>query len=139
MKYFLSLFILCYLSSCVSYKPLTQSNVKAVYILFKDSSWGDHYKGYKLYDGSIVRWGKHHVDVKAALNNYKNKIEELPKEGSNYLAHFFSNKKTAKRMAIKVIPLTEFGLVETNSNEFIFYGVEGETGFIDLTHDRVYH
>lgn len=138
MKYFLSLFLLCYLSSCVSYKPITESNVKAVYVLFKDSSWS-HHAGYKLYDGSIVRWDKQHAAVKVALNNYKNKIDELPKEGSNYLAHFYSNKKTAKRMAIKVIPLTEFGLIETNSNEFIFYGVQGKTGFIDLTHDRIYY
>ena len=138
MKYFLSLFILCYLSSCVSYKPLTKSNVKAVYVLFKDSSWRDHYNGYKLYDGSIVRWDKKDANVKAALNNYKNKIEELPKEDSSYLAHFFSNKRISKHIRIKVTPLKEFGLIETNSNEFILYGLVG-TIFIDFTHERVYH
>lgn len=138
MKYFLSLFVLVYLSSCMSYKPLAKSNIKAVHVLFKDSSWY-HYEGYKLYDGSTVKWDKQNANVKAALNNYKNKIGELPKEGSSYLEHFLLNKNIIKYMPIKVGPLKEFGYIETSSNEFVFYGVMEETVFIDLTHDKVYY
>lgn len=137
MKYFFLLFALIYLSGCMSYKRIMKDNIQAVYVLFKDSSWY-HYDGYRLYDGTTVKWDKKNSGVKTALNNYKSKIEELPKEGSDYLEHFLSSKKIIKYLPIKTGPLKEFGLIKTSSNEFIFYGVMSDSVFMDLTYDRVY-
>ncbi|TCC97181.1 hypothetical protein [Pedobacter hiemivivus] len=137
MKYFLLICCLGYLSGCSSYRPLSKDNIKAVHVLFKDRGWG-HHAGYKLYDGSIATWDKKNIGVKAALNNHQNKRSLLKKEGSDYLAPLFVNKKNFRYTPIKVTPLKEFGYIEMNSNQLIFYGIMGNT-FIDLTNDKVYH
>jgi len=135
MKYFLFICGLIYLSGCASYQPLLKSNIKTVHILFKGKP--ENYD-YNLYDDSIVHWDKKNIGIKRALNNYRNKLPLLKKEGPDYLASFFANKKNHKYVPIKVVPLNEFGYIETNSGQLIFYGLMRDT-FIDLTSDKVYY
>jgi hypothetical protein len=81
---------------------------------------------------------KKNIGVKAALHNRQNKRSLLKKEGLDYLAPLFVNKKNFRYRPIKVLPLKEFGYIETNSNQLIFYGIMGDA-LIDLTNDKVYH
>lgn len=127
---------LVFLSGCVSHKLLLKDNIRSVSILFKDNTWG-HHDGYKLYDGTVIRWDKKNVAVKAALNKYSDKLELLKKEQPDYLADFITTKNI-KYMPIKVVPLKEFGYIEMNSSQLIFYGIMGDKTFIDLTNNRVY-
>ncbi|KAA8474034.1 hypothetical protein F1649_22440 [Arcticibacter tournemirensis] len=114
------------------------NNIKKVYVLFKDTSW-NHYEGYKLHDGATVKWDKKYDHVKKTLNDYKDKIQELPQESSNYMQHFLLNKKAVKYTPIKTVPLKEFGFLETNSNDLTFYGIIGDSVLIDLSRGRIYY
>ncbi|MBB5440875.1 hypothetical protein HDC92_004579 [Pedobacter sp. AK017] len=134
MKYFLFIYGLISLSGC-AYQPLLKSNIKTVHILFKDNQ--ENYS-YKLYDDSVVKWDKKNIGIKRALSNNRNRLPLLKKEGPDYLAHFFINKKNHKYMPIKVLPLKEFGYIEMNSSKVIFYGIMRDA-LIDLTNDRVYY
>lgn len=134
----IQLSVLVYFSGCMTYRPLMNNNIKKVYVLFKDTSW-NHYEGYKLRNGTTVKWDKKYDHVKKTLNDYKDKIQELPQESSNYLQHFLLNKKAVKYTPIKTVPLKEFGFLETNSNELTFYGIIGDSVLIDLSRDRIYH
>lgn len=136
MKYFVLLFVLIYITGCRSYQPIVKDNIQAVYVLFTDSSWY-HYDGYRLYDGTRVTWDVKHSGVKTALNDYKNRISELPQNGPDYLERFLLDKKVIKYLPIKTVPLKEFGFIETKSNKLIFYGIGDET-LMDLTYDKVY-
>lgn len=137
MKYSLLLCSLICLSSC-AYQPILKSNIKTVHILYKHKSWG-HHDGYKLYDGSRINWDKKNNGVRVALDNYRAKLGVLQKENPDYLEHLIINKKNAKYRPIKVVPLKEFGYIEMNSNQLIFYGIMGDKTFIDLTDNRVYY
>lgn len=138
MKFFFINCCLIFLSGCVSYQPLSKSNIKTVYVLFKDTTQ-IHYDGYKLYDGSIIRFDKKDIGVKAALNKYSEKLNSLKEESPDYITHFLAEKKhIIKSRPIKVVPLREFGYIKTKSNQLVFYGIS-RTVFIDLTNDKVYY
>lgn len=135
-KKFVIVIFLAVLSACTVSQPKLKGNIKNVQVLFKDTTWY-HPEGYKLYDGSLIRWDKKNIAVKVALNKYRDKLGLLKKEGPDYLERFIT-KKSIKYVPIKVVPLKEFGYIETTSNQHVFYGIMGDKTFIDLSNDRVY-
>lgn len=138
MKLILFAGCLISLSGCVSYQPLSKSNIKAVYVLFKDTTQ-THYDGYKLYDGFIVKWDKKDIGVRTALNKYSDKLDALKQERPDYKANFLAQTKhIITYTPIKVVPFREFGYIQTTSKQLIFYGM-GRNVFIDLTNNRVYY
>lgn len=137
MRYIVIILAMVVFSGCRSSKPLLFKDLRAVHILFQDSSWG-HRSGYKLYDGNIIHWDKRHTAVRNALSQYRSRIESLPKDDFAHLRLLLENKTRYRYRPIKVLPLKEFGYIETATGDTVFYGIMGPDGFIDLTANRIY-
>lgn len=138
MKLFSFSCFIALLSGCVSYQPLSKSNIQNVYVLFKDTTQVN-YDGHKLYDGTIIKWDRKHIGVKAALNRYRFKLDSLREETPTYILNFLAEKsRIEKYRPIKTIPFQEFGYIKTKSNQLIFYG-KGRKILIDLTNAKIYH
>jgi hypothetical protein len=133
---FILLLVLGLISACSSYKPFQDSNIKAVYVLYTDTSYY-HPKGYKLDNGSIVHWDRNLNGIVAGLNNNRHRYTTLKKQGSGYLTPLIKNKIHWRYLPIKVIGLEEFGYIELKNDEVIYYGLMNKT-LIDLTNRQVY-
>lgn len=134
-KYFTFLLFLGLLFSCSTYKPFQKNNIKAVYVLYTDTSHYHRY-GYRLDNDSIVRWDKQLIGITHALVNNLYRYNTLKKQNSDQLA-IFLNKDHWRYVPIKVIGLREFGYIQLENNEVIYYGIMGSV-LIDLKYRRVY-
>ena len=132
-KIFIILFVT--LTSCKSYKSIDPNEISHIYILFKDTTKINS-QGYKLQNGEIISWDRKNNDVKSALKKYSSSMKNLEVKESHYLTDYITNKRTIKYLPIKVIALSEFGYIETNS-KISFYGIMDKI-FIDLSENKTY-
>ncbi len=136
-KHFLMALLFSLFYGCKTYDYLKINNIQSVHILYSQDRW-DNYTGYKLEDGSIIKWDKNNHFIKDELIKNQNNIDKLKQVDPKSISKYISNKKTTNYFPIKVIPLKEFGYIKTTRNIIIFYGIMGEQTFIDLTNDKVY-
>lgn len=137
-KSILLLTLLSTMFSCSKHNGLSPEKVRFVRPVFRDTSFY-HHDGYKVKQG-LVLYDKHNSHVKdflAANMNNVNSFEQDPTP--NRVLSLFQGKKKHKYYPIKVVPLSEFGYIQTVDGKMIFYGVMGKDGFIDLTNKYGYH
>ena len=134
MRFYVSIFFIIILFGCKTYKPIKPNEIKAIYTLYKGKY---RYREYTLFDSSVVKFDIKHSQVKIALEKYKNRLDQLRNAPVNYLDSLIINKRTYKPVPVKILPLREFGYVQTHSGKLIFYGIGG--AFIDLTNSKVYY
>lgn len=128
--------VMLYLSACASYKPIKADNIKSVHLLFTDTI-RPRKNTYILFDSTIVRWDTKNLGIKKALLTYQPKINALPQKNGEHIANFLINVKHHKYLPIKVLPLTEFGYLQTNDGKVVFYGIMFDC-LIDLSNDKSY-
>lgn len=124
--------------SCNRYLNINSDDIISVYIVYTSPTW-NNYIGYQLDDGKIIKWDKNNTYVKSFLNKNLDKFSSYKKADTNHISKYIIKAKPFKYVAIKTVPLKEFGYIRMKSKKILLYGIIGERIFIDLSHNRVYH
>ena len=124
--------------SCSKNSGSLHGNSIMVRPVFQDTSFY-HYDGYKINE-QLVLYDKYNAHVKDYLSkNLADLTSFKPDITPNRVVDLFQGKKKHKYFRVKVVPLSEFGYLQTVNGDIIFYAVMGKNGFIDLTNNFGYH
>ena len=133
--------LLCLLTvvfSCSRYSGSRKEKIISVRPVFKDTSF-NHHDGYKI-NQDLVLYDKYNIHVKDFLSKKLSELTSFELDLTpDRVVNMIQGKKRHKYLPIKVVPLSEFGYLQTDKGEIIFYAIMGKDGFIDLTKNYGYH
>ena len=139
MKFQILLFLSIMLVACGRRHHLIPKNIRAVRPVFRDSTFR-HYSGYQVGTDQVGYDGMNRQVTEFLKSKASHRDQYAREPASNRIYGMIAGKKSAKMvpLAIKSVPLSEFGYLELADDQVVFYAIMGSDGFIDLTHQRGY-